>query len=109
MKISDVPFHTTDWSKVPATHHPGEVGAATWRTIEIGNLRVRMVDYSPGYVADHWCERGHVLLVLEGELITELRDGRRFVLGPGTSYQVADADGAHRSVSPRGARLFVVD
>ncbi len=109
MKIQNVPFHTTDWSTVPASEHPGEVGTATWRTIELGNIRVRQVDYSPGYVADHWCERGHVLLVLSGELITELRDGRRFVLPAGHSYQVADADGAHRSVSPRGARLFVVD
>jgi len=109
MRIESVPFHTTDWSKVPATLHPGEAGTATWRTIEIGNIRVRRVDYSAGYVADHWCERGHVLLVLEGELVTELRDGRRFVLAPGQSYQVADGDGAHRSVSPRGAQLFIVD
>lgn len=109
MKIENVPFQTTDWSKVPATEHHGEAGIASWRTMELGNIRVRMVDYSPGYVADHWCERGHVLLVLEGELLTELRDGRRFVTGPGHSYQVADADGAHRSSSPRGARLFIVD
>ncbi len=109
MRIENVPFQTTDWSTVPRTEHRGAVGVATWRTLEVGNLRVRMVEYSAGYVADHWCERGHVLLVLEGELITELRDGRRFTLGPGHSYQVADSDGAHRSVSPRGARLFVVD
>ncbi len=109
MKIENVPFHTTDWGSVRGTVHPGETGTATWRTIEVGTIRVRMVEYSAGYVADHWCERGHVLLVLEGELITELRDGRRFVLAPGTSYQVADGDGAHRSVSPRGAKLFVVD
>lgn len=109
MKIERVPFHTTDWSKVPATEHKGEVGVATWRTLEQGNLRVRMVEYSPGYVADHWCARGHVLLVLEGELITELKDGRKFTLTPGVSYQVADGDGEHRSVAPRGAKLFVVD
>ena len=109
MNIERVPFHTTDWSKVPATEHPGEQGVATWRTLEQGNLRVRMVEYSPGYVADHWCARGHVLLVLEGELITELKDGRRFTLTPGVSYQVASGDGEHRSVAPRGAKLFVVD
>ena len=109
MKIEHVPFQTTDWSAVPATEHPGEAGVARWRTVEQGNLRVRMVEYSPGYVADHWCERGHVILVLEGELITELRDGRSFVVGPGSSYQVADGDGAHRSRSPEGARLFIVD
>ncbi len=109
MKIDGVPFHTTDWSSVPTTEHPGETGVATWRTIEVGNIRVRRVDYSAGYVADHWCERGHVLFVLEGELTTELRDGRRFVLGPGQSYQVADNDGAHRSLTTGGARLFIVD
>lgn len=109
MKIQGVPFHTTDWSQIAATEHPGEAGVAHWRTIEQGNVRVRMVDYSPGYVADHWCERGHVILVLAGELVTELRDGRRFTLGPGVSYQVADGDGAHRSRSPTGARLFIVD
>ena len=109
MKIEGVEFGTTDWLAVARTEHPGETGTAWWRTIQRGNVRVRMVEYSPGYLADHWCERGHVLLVLEGELVTELRDGRRFVLGPGQSYQVADGDGAHRSVSPKGARLFVVD
>jgi quercetin dioxygenase-like cupin family protein len=109
VKIEQVPFQTTDWSKIAPTEHPGETGVAHWRTIEVGNLRVRMVDYSAGYVADHWCERGHVVLVLEGELISELRDGRSFTLVPGVSYQVADRDGAHRSVSPKGARLFIVD
>lgn len=109
MKIQDVMFQTTDWARLAPTEHPGESGVATWRTIEVGNIRVRMVEYSPGYVADHWCERGHVLLVLAGQLVTELRDGRRFVLEAGTSYVVADGDGAHRSLSPTGARLFVVD
>jgi len=110
VKIEDVAFMTTDWAAVAPTVHPGEQGTATWRTIEVGNIRVRMVEYSAGYVADHWCERGHVLLVLDGELITELRDGRTFVLPAGTSYQVADgAAGAHRSICPQGARLFIVD
>lgn len=109
MKIEQVQFQVTDWSKVAVTEHPGETGVARWRTVEQGNIRVRIVEYSPGYVADHWCERGHVILVLEGELITELRDGRTFVLGPNLSYQVADGDGAHRSRSPKGARLFIVD
>jgi quercetin dioxygenase-like cupin family protein len=109
VKIEQVPFQTTDWSKIAATEHPGEVGVARWRTVETGNVRVRMVEYSPGYVADHWCERGHVILVLAGELETELRDGRRFVLGAGASYQVAHGESAHRSVSPKGATLFIVD
>ena len=109
MKLEGITFQTTDWSGVEPTMHPGEAGVATWRTKEAGNVRVRMVDYSPGYVADHWCERGHVVLVLEGDLVTQLRDGREVVLGRGQSYVVADGDGAHRSRSPRGARLFIVD
>ena len=109
MKLEDIPFHTTEWAGVPATEHAGETGAATWRTREVGGIRVRMVEYSPGYLANHWCRKGHVLLVLEGELETELDDGRRFVLGPGTSYQVADGHEAHRSSTRTGARLFIVD
>lgn len=109
MRIQDVPFMTTDWSSVPATTHPGETGAAYWRTIEVGNLRVRMVEYSPGYLADHWCERGHVLLVLNGELTTELKNGGSHVLKPGQSYQVADGAAPHRSRTEGGATLFIVD
>ncbi len=109
MKIPELPFTVTDWSAVPATEHRGETGMALWRTLNIGDLRVRMVEYTPGYLADHWCDRGHVLYVLEGELETELKDGRRFVLTPGMSYQVADQAEPHRSSTATGARLFIVD
>lgn len=110
MKIPALPFTITDWSTVSPTQHPGETGHALWRIFSIGDLRVRMVEYSPGYVADHWCDRGHVLYVLEGELETELRDGRRVTLRPGMSYQVSDfGDAAHRSSTKSGARLFIVD
>jgi quercetin dioxygenase-like cupin family protein len=109
MNIHDVPFCTVDWSTVPPTEHTGETGKATWRTLEIGNIRVRMVEYTAGYKADHWCSRGHVLLVLEGELNTELQDGRIFTLKAGTSYQVADDMGPHRSSTQSGAKLFIVD
>lgn len=109
MKIQDVPFCTADWSTVTPTEHPGETGTSFWRTLEAGNIRVRMVEYSPGYLADHWCSRGHVLLVLEGELVTELEDGRSALLRPGQSYQVADGAVPHRSRTATGAKLFVVD
>jgi len=109
MKLVGIPFQTIDWSKATPTTHPGETGVATWRTCEVGNVRVRMVDYSAGYLADHWCERGHVIHVIEGELTTELRDGRSFTLAAGQTYVVADGDGAHRSRTPVGARLFIVD
>jgi quercetin dioxygenase-like cupin family protein len=107
--MSDIPFGTTDWSTVEADVHPGERGEARWRTRQFGEIRVRLVEYSAGYVADHWCSKGHILLCLEGELRTELEDGRSFVLQPGMSYQVADNAEAHRSSTAAGARLFIVD
>lgn len=110
MQMSGIPFCATDWSAVPVTQHPGETGHATWRTRSFGAIRVRMVEYSPGYLADHWCEKGHVLLCLDGELETELADGRKFVLKPGMSYQVADGAEPHRSrTGVTGAQLFIVD
>ena len=109
MNMQDIPFGTTDWSQVPVTEHPGDTGVATWRTREFSGIRVRMVEYSPGYLADHWCEKGHILLCLEGQLDTELKDGRVVTLMPGTSYQVADGAQAHRSRTEGGARLFIVD
>ncbi|HEX9465636.1 MAG TPA: DHCW motif cupin fold protein [Alphaproteobacteria bacterium] len=110
MEIPKLPFTVTDWSKVAPTVHPGETGTATWRTFNIGDVRVRMVEYSPGYLADHWCDRGHILFVIEGELVTELKDGRKFTLTPGTSYEVSNfGDAAHRSTTKTGAKLFVVD
>jgi len=109
MEIKDVPFCTTDWSQIAATEHPGETGTAFWRTLETGNIRVRLVEYSPGYLADHWCRRGHILLVIEGELVTELGDGRVFTLKPGMSFQVADDDSPHRTRTEPGAKLFIVD
>jgi hypothetical protein len=109
MKMSAIPFGTTDWSAVPATEHKGDTGVATWRTRQFGDIRVRMVDYSPGYLADHWCQKGHIILCVDGQLDTELADGRVYTLTPGMSYQVADGAEAHRSSTRIGARLFIVD
>jgi len=201
MQLIGFLFGVTDWSYVEPTRHEGQIGTATWRTREFGGVRVRMVEYTPGYVADHWCinrllktpmdrvacatapdarrrdavdafahrlgattpqagpcrgnpegardwrppalfrllergptlsssprlasgpqascarpmrasqqpVKGHILLCLEGELHTELEDGRKFVLAPGMSYQAVDGAEAHRSSAPGGARLFIVD
>ena len=109
MQIQSVPFCTTDWNSLTPTTHPGETGMAYWRTVEVGNIRVRMVEYSPGYRADHWCSKGHVLLVLEGELVTELLNGEEQFLRAGMSYQVADQAEPHRSHTTTGAKLFIVD
>jgi hypothetical protein len=109
MDMAGIPFGTTEWSEVERTEHTGERGLAYWRTRQFGSIRVRMVEYTPGYLADHWCSKGHILLCLEGELHTELQDGRQFVLKPGMSYQVSDNAEAHRSSTLVGAKLFVVD
>lgn len=109
MKLTDIPFATVDWSRVEITEHKGESGVAYWRTVQLGDIRVRMVEYSPGYLADHWCEKGHILLVLEGTLVTKLKNGREVSLTAGQSYQVADRVEPHRSTTKTGARLFIVD
>lgn len=113
MKISDIPFSITDWANIPAESHAGESGEASWRVQHFGpvenRIRVRMVEYSPGYVSDHWCSKGHIILCLEGEMDTTLVDGRVMRLTAGSSYQVADNAEAHRSATEVGAKLFIVD
>lgn len=110
MKLPPSAFETVDWADEPRIEHQGVTGTAVWRTRMIGDTRVRLVEYSPNYLADHWCDRGHVLFVIEGELISELKDGRTFRLTAGMSYHVSDhGDAAHRSSTTGGARLFIVD
>jgi mannose-6-phosphate isomerase class I len=109
MKITDTPFGTTDWSRIERAVYKGATGMAYWRTRQFGDIRVRMVEYTPGYLADHWCDKGHILLCTDGELTTELKDGRKFTLKPGMSYQVADKTDLHRSFTAVGATLFIVD
>lgn len=109
MKISDIPFGITDWSTIEPTVHKGEAGEAYWHTRQFGDVRVRRVRYTPGYVSNHWCSKGHFLFCIEGELYTELADGRKFWLRPGMSYQVADNAEPHRSRTTAGATLIVID
>jgi hypothetical protein len=109
VRMTDISFEAVDWEAVPRTEHRGETGVASWRVRQFGEIRVRMIDYSPGYLADHWCTKGHVLLCLSGELETHLADGRVFILTAGMSYQVADGAEPHRSRSEKGATLFIVD
>lgn len=110
MRLPAMAFAVTEWSKLSTTVHPGETGEAIWSTVEVQDLRLRVVEYSPEHLSDHWCDRGHVLFVLEGELIAELRDGRHFVLRPGMSFQVSDfGDHAHRIYTKSGAKAFILD
>jgi hypothetical protein len=109
MRIEAFPFATTDWEGIPVVEAQGTSGTARRRTLQLGEIRVRLVEYSPGYSADHWCEKGHILYCLGGSLQTELRDGRTMTLTAGMSYQVGDGIDAHRSSTVTGAKLFIVD
>ena len=109
MEMKNIPFGITDWEEIERIEHKGEIGTSFWRTQHFDDIRVRIVEYSSGYAADHWCSKGHILLCLEGELNTETKDGRKHTLKPGMSYQVADNDLPHRSSTKTGAKLFIVD
>ncbi len=104
-----IPFQTTAWKDLPQTMHPGETGVARWQTKRYGDLRIRLVNYSANYKADHWCTLGHILLCLEGELTTEIQNGEPVVLTAGMSYEVSDNLSSHRSSTANGATLFIVD
>ncbi len=109
MKIKDIPFEATDWSAIKSERHKGDSGFADWKVRQCGNIRVRVVEYSPNYKADHWCSKGHILYCLEGSMITTLKDGRIIELRKGMSYQVEDDNFPHSSYTKEGAKLFIVD
>ncbi len=109
MKIQNVPFFTVEWDTITSIEYKGETGMSWCKTIEQGNIRVRMIEYGAGYKADHWCSRGHVVLVLKGELTVELENGKFFHLLSGMSFQVADTVDAHRAYTDNGALVFIVD
>ncbi|MCK9409346.1 MAG: DHCW motif cupin fold protein [Bacteriovoracaceae bacterium] len=109
MKPLNLPFQTIDWSAVPKTEHRGETGTAFWQTLQFPGLRVRIVEYSPGYCADHWCTKGHIVHCVEGEFTSEMKDGTSFLLYRGMSYVVSDEMSAHRSVTHGGATLLIID
>ena len=109
MQINSFPFSTLDWQSVEKTEHNGDTGMAYWQTKHVGDIRVRMVEYSPGYVANHWCKKGHILYCVDGEMDTELEDGRVFKLSKGMCYFVGDNCEAHRSSTKNGCKLFMVD
>ena len=109
MKMMPAQMSITDWDHVPPSRHPGETGFALWKTQTFGDIRVRMVEYSPGYEADHWCSKGHLILCLSGMLQIALADGTQLALKPGQSYHVGDGDPPHRSSTATGAQLFIVD
>jgi len=109
MDIRDIPFETFDLTAIPPTTHAGQKGSALWQTVVRGNVRMRIVTYTPGYLADHWCEKGHAVYVLEGSFTSELKDGREMMLTEGMGYLVADGAEPHRSHTEAGVKLLIVD
>jgi hypothetical protein len=109
MELRGMSFQTISWDEIPSEEHNGITGKALWKTVTAGNVRVRIVDYTPGYLADHWCEKGHVVYVLDGEFTSELKDGRKSRLTKGMCYIVADHTDAHRSFTTGGVKVLIVD
>lgn len=109
MSDNNIPFQTIDWSAIPKIEHQGEKGNAIWQTIQFSGLRIRIVEYSKGYIADHWCQKGHILHCLEGEFISELQNGEKFILRKGMSYVVSDDLSSHRSNTSYGVKVMIID
>lgn len=109
MNLSPFPFSITDFETIEAEIHKGITGSAEWRITKRDNIRIRLVKYSANYLADHWCSKGHIVYCADGEMETELKDGRKFLLKKGMLYTVGDNSDAHRSYSENGCTLFIVD
>lgn len=109
MNNKNIPFKTIDWSDIPKTEHKGETGIAYWQTLQLPGLRIRLVEYSKGYVADHWCTKGHIVQCLEGDFVSELNDGEKFILSKGMTYVVTDDLSSHRSSTVNGVKLLIID
>lgn len=107
--MTQIPFSTFDWDNVIKIEHKGETGTSTWQTIQLGNLRIRIVEYSSNYLADHWCKKGHIVHCLEGEFISELNNGVKFTITKGMTYVVSDDLSTHRSISATGVKLLIID
>ncbi len=104
-----IPFSTFNWANVIKIEHKGETGTSIWQTIQLDNLRIRIVEYSKNYLADHWCQKGHIVHCLEGEFISELDNGDKFIMTKGMTYVVSDERSTHRSLSTVGVKLLIID
>jgi hypothetical protein len=109
MNNLNFPFQAIDWSTISMTEHPGERGMAFWQTLQFAGLRIRIVEYSAGYVADHWCKKGHIVHCLEGEFVSEMQTGEKFRLKQGMTYVVSDEMSVHRSVTEGSVKLLIID
>ncbi|NLT49711.1 MAG: hypothetical protein GXX85_02190 [Ignavibacteria bacterium] len=109
MNKRNIPFQTINWAKIPKTEHKGDSGTAFWQTVQFEGLRIRLVEYSKGYLADHWCKKGHIVHCLDGDFTSELIDGEKSVLTKGMTYVVTDELSSHRSSTENGVKLLIID
>lgn len=109
MNINNFPFTQINWQNIEAEEHKGSTGFASWKTVMLGEIRIRLVEYSMDYLADHWCSKGHIIYCIDGEMTTELKDGTKTTLRKGMSYIVGDNSGSHKTFTDKGVRLFIVD
>lgn len=107
--MSNIPFQTIDWTTIEKVIYPGETGIATWQTLQFAGLRVRLVEYSEGYFANHWCQKGHIVHCLKGTFVSELKTGEQFTLSTGMTYIVSDDLSSHRSITQQGVKLLIID
>jgi hypothetical protein len=105
----NIPFHVIDWTAIPGVEYKGEIGVAFWQTVQFPGLRIRIVEYSKGYMADHWCQKGHIVHCLEGEFVSELQNGENFILQKGMTYIVSDDLSSHRSSTENGVKVMIID
>ena len=109
MNPKNILFRTIDWDRIPKEEYKGEAGFATWQTLSFDGLRMRIVNYSKGYIADHWCTKGHIVHCLEGEFTSEMKTGEQFRLTAGMTYIVSDEVSSHRSRTSTGVKLLIID
>jgi len=107
--MNNIQFQAINWDTIQKTEHKGETGRSYWQTLQFGDLRIRMVEYTEAYLADHWCQKGHIVHCLEGSFVSELQNGESFTLTPGMSYIVSDEQSSHRSISKNGVKLLIID
>ena len=105
----NIPFQVIDWNNVSIEEHKGEIGKSFWQTLQYDGLRVRIVEYSAGYLADHWCKKGHIVYCLEGEVINEQENGEKHLLKTGMTYIVSDDLSSHRSFAKKNVKLLIID
>jgi len=109
MSQKNIPYQTIDWTSIPRTEYKGETGTAYWQTYQFAGLRIRIVEYSKGYLADHWCQKGHIVHCLEGEFVNEQQNGEKSILSKGMTYIVSDNASSHRSRTEHGVKLLIID